>query len=250
LAAPSRRPLLLVGGLIALVVAIAAGLLVVLRDEPRPAPVVRQPTAVVRQPAPVAQQPAPAAQQPAPIARQPAPSTLPALAAPLALFGNEFEKRLAGWNIGDPLAWGPQEEVEGFPIAGRKGQIARSLEALPGRLICTVTVAEEAQQAFIGLRDAEGRTTGLLLLPIGGLQASLVTLGSDGSTLGAAGAATQTSRTAHITLIIDGARLRANLRDAAVAEPMSIDLPAPPVTVVLAADGTQPTLFQDLRAEP
>ena len=40
------------------------------------------------------------------------------------------------------------------------------------------------------------------------------------------------------------------LRDAAVAKPMVIDLPAPPVAVVLSAEGKSSTLFQDLRAEP
>ena len=179
-----------------------------------------------------------------------APRSLPALAAPLALFGVDYDKRLAGWSIADPIAWGPLEDVEGFPIAGRSGEIVLPLKSLPGRITGTVTVPEVATHVLIGLRDADGRTTGLRLLPLNGLIASLVSLGVDGGDLAGAGSATKTSREVQFTLNIAGGRLTAVLRDAAVALPMVIDLPAPPVAVVLSAEGKQSTLFQDLRAEP
>jgi hypothetical protein len=182
--------------------------------------------------------------------QRPAASGLPALAAPLALFGVEYDKRLAGWSIADPIAWGPLEDVEGFPIAGRSGEIVLPLKSLPGRITGTVTVPEDATHALIGLRDADGRTTGLRLLPLNGLIASLVSLGVDGGDLAGAGSATKTSREVQFTLTLAGGRLTAVLRDVAVAKPMVIDLPAPPVAVVLSAEGKQSTLFQDLRAEP
>jgi len=187
---------------------------------------------------------------PAASAQRPAPSGLPALTASFPLFGVDFDKRLAGWSIADPIAWGPLEDAEGFPIAGRSGEIVLPLKALPGRLTGTVTVPEDATHALIGLRDADGRTTGLRLLPLNGLIASLVSLGVDGGDLAGAGSATKASREVQFTLTIGGGRLTAVLRDAAVAKPMVIDLPAPPVAVVLAAEGKASTLFQDLRAEP
>ena len=197
-----------------------------------------------------AQPPAVSVQRPASSSQPPVASSLPALTAPLALFGVEYDKRLAGWNIADSIAWGPQEDVEGFPIAGRSGEIVLPLKALPGRITGTVTLPEDAKHAFIGLRDADGRTTGLRLLPLNGLIASLVSQGVDGGDLAGAGSATKTSREVQFTLTITGGRLTAVLRDAAVAKPMVIDLPAPPVAVVLSAEGKQSTLFQDLRAEP
>jgi hypothetical protein len=187
---------------------------------------------------------------PATSGQRPAASSQPALTAPLALFGDGIDKRLAGWSIADPIAWGPLEDVEGFPIAGRSGEIVLPLKALPGRITGTVTLPEDATHALIGLRDADGRTTGLRLLPLNGLIASLVSLGVDGGDLAGAGSATKTSREVQFTLTITSGRLTAVLRDAAVAKPMVIDLPAPPVAVVLSAEGKASTLFQDLRAEP
>ncbi len=187
---------------------------------------------------------------PAAIAHGPAPGARPVLKAPLALFGPDFNERLAGWSVSDPIAWGPLEDVEGFPIAGRSGEIVLPLTALPGRVTGTVTVPAEAKQAFIGLRDADGRTTGLRLLPLNGLIASLVAIGVDGSDLVASGSTTLTARQVDFTLAITDGRVTAVLRDAAVAQPMFIALPAPPVALVLASEGTQSSIFRELRAEP
>ena len=85
---------------------------------------------------------------------------------------------------------------------------------------------------------------------LNGLIASLVSLGVDGGDLAGAGSATKTSCEVQFTLTITSGRLSAVLRDAAVAKPMVINLPAPPVAVVLSAEGKESTLFQNLRAEP
>jgi len=186
---------------------------------------------------------------PTEVAPSPAPG-LPALTAPLALFDESFAKRLAGWNITDPLAWGVSEDVEGFPISGRGGEIVRPLTAMPGRLTGSVIVPEEASRVFIGVRDADGRSTGLLLLPLNGLVASMVTRGADGADAASAGSATMTERRVFFKLLFNGTRMTAVLRDAAVPDPLVITLPGPPIAVVLAAEVKSQTLFQDLRAEP
>jgi hypothetical protein len=252
----SVRPLFLLGVLGVLVAAIVIASLSIPSFEANPeaarraAAAAEAKRAAAAQAAAASQRPVAGDQQPVASNQRPAASGLPALAAPLALFGADFDKRLAGWSIADPIAWGPLEDVEGFPIAGRSGEIVLPLKALPGRITGTVTLPEDATHALIGLRDADGRTTGLRLLPLNGLIASLVSLGVDGGDLAGAGSATKTSREVQFTLTIAGGRLSAVLRDAAVAKPMVIDLPAPPVAVVLSAEGKQSTLFQDLRAEP
>jgi hypothetical protein len=186
----------------------------------------------------------------APVAQPARPAGLPPLSAAVDLFDATFERRLNGWNIADPLAWGVSEDVEGFPVAGRSGEIVRPLQATPGRITGVVVVPESASRVLIGLRDGDGRTTGLLLLPLNGLLASMVAQGADGSDLDSVGSATMQERRVTFSLTIGDGRLTAVLAGAAVPAPLVIDLPAPPVTVVLAVESKAPVLFESLRAEP
>ncbi len=246
LAAPRRRtPVLLLsvlGGLLA--AAVVAALLIHGAATKPPAPAV-VPTVVATVVPTVV--PTVVAEVPRPPAR--VIPGLPALTVSLALFGETLDQRLAGWNISDPQAWSPSEDLEGLPIAGRSGEIVYPLAAQPGRLTGTVTVPIEATQVLVGLRDAEGRTTALKLLPLNGLIANLITQGADGSVSAAQGSQTLGARPVRFTLTISDGRLIAVLNGAA-GTPLVIALPAPPVAVVLAAEGKASTLFQDLRAEP
>ena len=172
------------------------------------------------------------------------------LTEPLDLFGAEFDKRLRGWNVADPLAWGVSEDIESFPVAGSAGEIVRTLPALPGRISVRITVPVTAKQAFFGVRDADGRTTGLKLWPLNGLTAVLSSSDISGAEVSSAGSAIGDGSPVGVTLILASGRLSATLSGAAVAAPLVIDLPAPPVAVVLAAEGRERILFEALRAEP
>lgn len=235
-AAAPRRPWLPIAA-VAAVLAVGAA---VALAWPASAPAAPAPPAVAA--------PTPSVAPPPPVVAKPA--SRPALAAPLDLFDPAFERRLRGWNIADPLAWGVSEDVEGFPVAGRAGEIVRPLPATPGRIVGVVRIPESATRVRIGVRDADGRTTALLLLPLNGLLCSLVAQGVDGADIENRGSATMQERRAAFTLNLGGGRLSAVIADAAVPLPMVIDLPAPPVAVVLAAESTAPVLFESLRAEP
>jgi tRNA A-37 threonylcarbamoyl transferase component Bud32 len=243
-AAPAGRPWGLIVGAVAAVIAIAVAIPLLSAG---PAPPVPTPDPV---PVPIA---TPEVAQPLPPVATVVPSkpaARPALEAPLELFDPVFERRLRGWNIADPLAWGVSEDVEGFPIAGRAGEIVRSLPALPGRIAGTVSIPESASRVQIGVRDAEGRTTSLLLLPLNGLIASLVVQGVDGADLDSRGSATTQSRRVQFTINLAGGKLTAVIADAAVPLPLVIDLPSPPVAIVLVAESKAPVLFESLLAEP
>lgn len=243
-ARPSRRWLL--PAVIAAVVVVAAAMALRPSESAPPSPPAR-PAAAAAAPAPVA---APAVPAPAPPVATPAPAAASALTAALDLFDPAFERRLRGWNIADPLAWGVSEDVEGFPVAGRAGEIVRRLPGVPGRIVGALRIPESATRVLVGIRDADGRTTGLLLLPLNGLIASMVAQGADGADLDSRGSATKGDRHVEFTLVVQAGKLAAVLADAAVPQPLAIDLPAPPVAVVLVAESREPVLFERLRAEP
>lgn len=236
-AAPVRRRWLLPVAAAAVVVVAAAVAL-------RPSAPATTPSAAV--PAPVAAMVAPA-QAPA---QAPTSAAAPLLTTAIDLFDPAFERRLRGWNVADPLAWGVSEDVEGFPVAGRAGEIVRRLPGVPGRILGALHVPESATRVLVGVRDADGRTTGLLLLPLNGLIASMVTQGADGADVDSRGSATKSERHVEFTLTIQGGRLGAVIADAATPQPLLIDLPASPVAMVLVAESREPVLFERLRAEP
>ncbi len=177
------------------------------------------------------------------------PVITPHLTSPIALFGSTFDQRLAGWTITDPLAWGVSEDREDLAISGRSGEIVHPLPAMPGRIIGTVTVPPDGS-VTIGLRDAQGRTIGLRLLPLDGLIASLVRQDTAGVDTASAGSATTPSRDIRFTLTIADGQVSGVVEGATVLQPLLLDLPAPSIALVLAVDGRSPALFHELRAEP
>lgn len=243
-AQPGRKWLLPVAAAAAVVVVAGIALLPSRPSVAAVAPVAVQPAVAATVPV------APVVKATAPVAAPPAPSTAAGLAAAMDLFDPAFERRLRGWNVADPLAWGVSEDVEGFPVAGRAGEIVRRLPGLPARITGALTVPESATRVLVGVRDGEGRTTGLLLLPLNGLIASMVAQGADGADVDSRGSATKSERHVEFTLSFQGGRLGAVIADAAIPQPLLIDLPAPPVAVVLVAESREPVLFERLRAEP
>lgn len=239
-AAPAGRPWGLIAGAIAAVVAVAVAIPLLGSGpaQPSPAPPPAAPAVVAANPVP-------------PVAVVAAkPASRPALTAPMELFEAAFERRLRGWNIADTLAWGVSEDVEGFPIAGTAGEIVRPLPSLPGRITGAVLIPESATRVQIGVRDADGRTTSLLLLPLNGLIGSMIAQGVDGVDIASAGSATSQERRVEFSLRITDGKLTAVIAHAASPVPLVIDLPAPPVAVVLVAESKAPVLFESLRAEP
>jgi len=248
-----RSPMLLpiVGALVAAVV-IAAVLVLRAGSAPTMPTAPAQPAAVAHivPVAPVAPVAATSVVVPVPVPAKATPLGLPPLLQPTDLFRSEFTKRLADWNIADPLAWAVSEDVEGFPIAGTSGEIVRPLPGAPGSLSGVVVMPQQTKRVLVGVRDATGRTTSLLLLPFDPLIVSLIASSADGTQTDSQGSATQQDRRVAFTLRFAAGRLQAILPGAAVAAPLQIELPAPPVAVVLYADGERPALFEALRAEP
>ncbi len=228
-------------------VALIAGFVIAVSSAGGPPPAAPAAVVPVAVPAnPVAQPAPPAVVTPA----KPVIASLPPLSQPLELFRPEFTKRLADWNIADPLAWAPSEDVEGFPVAGTAGEIVRPLPAQPGSITGVVVIPAQAKRIAIGVRDRDGRTTSLLLLPLDPIIASMVAQSAEGSDVDSQGSATMQNRRVAFTLTIASNRLNAVIAGAAVPAPLTIALPAPPVAVVLLAESDRPALFEALRANP